>query len=98
MVIKLDLIRIYKALSNPTRIQILQWLKEPEKHFPDVYPEGVCVSDIQKKVELSQSTVSLYLSILQDAGFIQSTRQGQWTYYKRNEKQIEEIKQYMMDL
>ncbi|MBB5145103.1 ArsR family transcriptional regulator [Cerasibacillus quisquiliarum] len=94
----MDLIRIYKALSNPTRIQILQWLKEPEKHFSEVYPEGVCVSDIQKKVKLSQSTVSLYLSIIQDAGFIQSTRQGQWTYYKRNEKQIEEIKQCMMDL
>ncbi|MBP2259029.1 ArsR/SmtB family transcription factor [Virgibacillus alimentarius] len=93
----MDLIRIYKALANPIRVQILHWLKEPHHHFSEVYPEGVCISDIKKKVQLSQSTVSQYLSILQDVGLIQSTRQGQWTYYKRNETQIDKIKQSIVD-
>lgn len=97
MVNNMELIRVYKALSNPTRVQILQWLKEPSKYFPEVYPDGVCVSDIQKKVQLSQSTVSQYLSTLQDVGLIESTRKGQWTYYKRNEVQIKEIKRCIMD-
>ena len=83
----MDELEIFKALSNKTRLSILQWLKEPEKHFPDQtddYGRGVCVGEIQRKAGLTQSTVSEYLSILQRAGLIESTRVGQWTYYKRN--------------
>lgn len=68
---------------------MLEWLKEPEINFPDQlaagFEHGVCVGQIQAKAGLTQSTVSEYLSILQRAGFIESTRVGQWTYYKRNE-------------
>jgi DNA-binding transcriptional ArsR family regulator len=82
-------IEIFKALSNKSRLQMLEWLKEPEINFPDQlaagFEHGVCVGQIQAKAGLTQSTVSEYLSILQRAGFIESTRVGQWTYYKRNE-------------
>lgn len=68
---------------------MLEWLKEPEINFPEQlaagFEHGVCVGQIQAKAGLTQSTVSEYLSILQRAGFIESTRVGQWTYYKRNE-------------
>jgi DNA-binding transcriptional ArsR family regulator len=81
---------IFKALSNKTRLQMLAWLKDPALNFPDQehagYDNGVCVGQIQAKAALTQSTVSEYLSILQRAGFVQSTRVGQWTYYKRNEE------------
>lgn len=88
-----DLIAVFKALSNNARLQILQWLKEPEKNFPmqdvaDVREVGVCVTLIQSKVGLSQSTVSQYLAELQKANLVSVTRIGQWTYYKRNEKGI----------
>ena len=91
-----DLIAVFKALSNGARLQILQWLKEPEKNFPlqdaaDVHKLGVCVTLIQSKIGLSQSTVSQYLAELQKANLVQSTRQGQWTYYKRNEKGIADL-------
>ena len=87
----MDHLEIFKALSNKTRLQILQWLKEPEKHFPPqehaAFDEvGVCVGQIQQKAGLTQSTVSEYLSILQKSGLLESTRLGQWTYYKRNEE------------
>ncbi|WP_221391628.1 helix-turn-helix transcriptional regulator [Dyadobacter sp. NIV53] len=89
----MDQVEIFKALSNSTRLQILCWLKNPcvhftEEHEVDMVKTGVCVGLIQKKSGLSQSTVSEYLSILQRAGFIQSTRIGQWTYYRRNEEAI----------
>lgn len=73
----------------------MQWLKEPEKHFPDQegFDSGVCVGQIQKKAGLTQSTVSEYLSILQRAGLVESTRLGQWTYYKRNEQAFHELTQ-----
>lgn len=86
---------VFKALSNKARLQILQWLKDPEVHFPDQpgFESGVCVGQIQQKAGLTQSTVSEYLSILQRAGLIESTRVGQWTYYKRNEKAFIELTQ-----
>lgn len=74
---------------------MLEWLKEPEINFPKQQPcgfeHGVCVGEIQAKSGLTQSTVSEYLSILQRAGFIESTRVGQWTYYRRNEKAFAEL-------
>ncbi len=80
---------VFKALSNKTRLQILQWLKEPELNFPEQkaygYENGVCVGQIQAKTGLTQSTVSEYLSILQKCGLLDFTRVGQWTYYRRNE-------------
>lgn len=86
---------ILKALSNEKRLQILQWLKEPAKHFTsahnDIIQEGVCVGLIEKKSKLSQSTVSQYLMLLQQAGLITAERRGQWTFYKRNEKTIKEL-------
>jgi len=89
-------VEIFKALSNKTRLLILSWLKNPDLHFPsqerDVKEVGVCVGEIQKKAQLTQSTVSEYLSLLQRAGLIQSTRIGQWTYYKRNENAFLELK------
>ncbi|BBD02550.1 MULTISPECIES: ArsR/SmtB family transcription factor [Alphaproteobacteria] len=81
-----------KALDNPTRLAILGWLKNPRENFPgqEVDPEqvGVCVSAIQERVGLSQSTVSLYLASLQRARLVTSKRVGPWTYYKRHEENI----------
>ncbi|CAB3702162.1 hypothetical protein LMG3458_02717 [Achromobacter deleyi] len=89
----MDLLDIFKALSNRTRLEILKGLKDPAKHFPaqdegDVDVVGVCVSSIQEGVGLSQSTVSDYLATLQRAGLVEVKRIGQWTYYKRNEATI----------
>jgi DNA-binding transcriptional ArsR family regulator len=86
----MDQLEVFKALSNKTRLQILQWLKEPEFNFPGHkpygYDNGICVGQIQVKAGLTQSTVSEYLSIMQRAGLVTVTRVGQWTYYKRNEE------------
>jgi DNA-binding transcriptional ArsR family regulator len=84
----MDQLEIFKALSNKSRLQFLQWLRDPELHFPEQdndFSFGVCVGMIQKKSGLTQSTVSENLTILLRAGLIESTRIGQWTYYKRNE-------------
>jgi len=89
----MDLLEIFKALSNPVRLQILKGLKDPVNNFPaqdegDVFTVGVCVSSIQEGVGLSQSTVSGYLATLQRVGLVEVRRIGQWTYYKRNEATI----------
>lgn len=103
-------IDIFKALSNETRLEILRWLKEPNKHFdspparlsndsPPAIDEkgGVCVSVIQRKANFSQSTTSQYLSMMQKAGLLISERHGKWTYYRRNEKTIQDVSVFLKE-
>ena len=94
----MDLLEVFKALSNPTRLEILKGLKDPVKNFPaqdegDVLTVGVCVSSIQEGIGLSQSTVSGYLATLQRVGLVEVRRIGQWTYYKRSEEGIKMLNQ-----
>src|SRR3546814_4488699 len=83
----MDIDRIIKALANPARRDILQWLKEPEKHFPDQeYPlsTGVCAGQFER-CGLSQSTISTHLATLQRAELVIAHSMGQWVFYKRND-------------
>jgi ArsR family transcriptional regulator len=102
----MDFIEISKALSNETRVKILGWLKNPRENFPPQggslgtpvdLKGGVCVSSIQEKAGVSPSTVSNYLSILQDAGLLVSERHEKWTYYRRNEEVIRMYAEYVMN-
>jgi ArsR family transcriptional regulator len=92
-----ELVRALRALSNPVRLQLLVWLREPERHFEmdgaiaDPIEVGVCVSHIQAKVGLAQSTVSAYMAELERAGLVLATRVGKWTHYRRDEERIAEL-------
>jgi ArsR family transcriptional regulator len=89
-----ELVLALRALANPVRLQLLAWLREPRRHFAladataDVDEFGVCVSHIQEKAGLAQSTVSAYLAELHRAGLVRATRAGKWTHYKRDEARI----------
>ncbi|GFM53325.1 ArsR/SmtB family transcription factor [Pseudomonas capsici] len=84
-----------KAVGNDTRMMIMEWLKDPQAHFP---PQdhgdpaiGVCMSHIQAKACLSASSASAHLAILQRAGLVQTTRIGKWTYFRRDEQAIDQF-------
>lgn len=89
-----DLVEVFKALGNPARLQIMAWLKDPEAHFEAYRPiadhesVGVCVTHIQEKSGLAQSTVSSYMSTLERAGLVRPTRIGKWTHYRRDEERL----------
>jgi ArsR family transcriptional regulator len=87
-----QLLEAFKALANPVRLQVLQWLREPLSHFPvdqeTAERVGVCVSHIQAKTGLAQSTVSAYMASLHRAGLVRATRVGKWTHYQRDERHI----------
>lgn len=102
----MDRLDVFRALSNEKRLQILEWLKDPEKNFPpqglhipegDSFDKSVCVGSIQEKARISQSTVSHYLDIMQRAGLLESARYGKWTYYRRNEENIQKLADYIRD-
>ena len=90
-------VEMTKALANDKRLQILAWLKDPVSHFPpqvdgDLIRDGVCGARIAEKLGVSAPTASEHLKVLTRAGLIRGKRIKQWTFYKRDEKRIAEVK------
>jgi ArsR family transcriptional regulator len=86
-----------RALANERRLQILKWLKDPTAHFPpqvdgDLVDDGVCGLLIARKLKIGQPTLSEHMRILAQAGLVRPKRIKQWTFYKRDERRIREIK------
>jgi ArsR family transcriptional regulator len=90
-----------RALANERRLRILDWLKNPRAHFPpqvdgDLVEDGVCGVLIARKLAVSQPTASEHLKILAAAGLIRGKRIKQWTFYKRDNPAIREIKKMIL--
>lgn len=90
-------VEVVKALANDRRLQILAWLKDPRAHFrPQVYgdlvKDGVCGVLIAQKLGVTAPTASEHLRILCHAGLLTPKRIRQWTFYRRNEPRIREVK------
>jgi DNA-binding transcriptional ArsR family regulator len=86
-----------RALANDKRLQILEWLKAPRSHFPpqvdgDLVRDGVCGVRIAEKLGISQPTVSEHMRVLAQAGLVRGKRIKQWTFYRRDEARIREVK------
>src|SRR5215475_795862 len=97
----LDISHAMNALANERRRQILHWLKEPVRHFPpqvdgDLIKDGVCSLFIAEKLGVSAPTASEHLKVLSHAGLVRSKRIKQWTFYKRDERRIREIKKAIL--
>jgi DNA-binding transcriptional ArsR family regulator len=92
---------VFRALANDRRLQILEWLKDPRRHFPpqidgDLVQDGVCGLLIARKLRVSHPTASEHLKILSQAGLLRGKRIKQWTFYKRDEREIRKIKKLML--
>ena len=86
-----------RALANEKRLQILEWLKDPVANFPpqvdgDLVDDGVCAGWIAEKLGVSQPTLSEHMRVLCGAGLVRGKRIKQWTFYKRDEARIDELK------
>lgn len=93
----MDQLKALRALSNDKRLQVMAWLKSPADHFPpqvdgDLVRDGVCGQFIAEKLGVSAATASVHLRQLVDAGLLQQKKIKQWTFYKRDEKRLRELK------
>ncbi|MCJ1673686.1 MULTISPECIES: helix-turn-helix transcriptional regulator [unclassified Rathayibacter] len=90
-------VEVLKALGNPTRLQIMEWLRTPEASFSEYEPIadraefGVCVTHLAAKTGLAQSTISSYMGSLERAGLVRSTRVGKYTHYRRNAADVDDL-------
>jgi ArsR family transcriptional regulator len=67
-----DLLSIFKALSEETRLRILKLLENGE----------LCVCDIVAALDMVQPKVSFHLNALKESGFLKDRKQGRWTHYR----------------
>ena len=67
-----DLLLVFKALSEETRLRILKLLENGE----------LCVCDIVAALDMVQPKVSFHLNALKEAGFLKDRKQGRWTHYR----------------
>ncbi|GAA2205866.1 winged helix-turn-helix domain-containing protein [Nonomuraea monospora] len=91
---------LVKALANDKRLLILQWLRDPERHFPpqrdgDLVRDGVCSLFIAEKLNVSQPTCGEHLKVLAKAGLIRGTKIKQWVFYQRDEDRIAAAKELL---
>jgi ArsR family transcriptional regulator len=71
-------LKLLKALADETRFKIVGFLLDGEK----------CVCEIFPYVNRTQSTVSIHLGNLEDAGVLESRREGKKIFYKIKDKRV----------
>jgi len=76
-----DKIGLLKAMADETRFTILDFLLGGEK----------CVCEIFPYVKRTQSTVSIHLGNLEDAGVLESRREGKKIFYKIKDNRVCDI-------
>jgi ArsR family transcriptional regulator len=69
-----ELATLYKALADPTRVQII--------HILAAAADPVCVCDFTAAFDLGQPTISHHLAKLRDAGIVTSSKRGIWAFYQ----------------
>jgi ArsR family transcriptional regulator, arsenate/arsenite/antimonite-responsive transcriptional repressor len=73
-----ELVPIFKAMSDETRLRIIKLLERGE----------LCVCDIVAALDMVQPKVSFHLSTLKEAGLIKDRRQGKWTHYSLSDQDL----------
>jgi ArsR family transcriptional regulator len=66
-----ELLTIFKALSDETRLRIIKLLEKGE----------LCVCDITAALDMVQPKVSFHLNTLREAGLIKDRKEGRWIHY-----------------
>ncbi|MBE0425960.1 MAG: metalloregulator ArsR/SmtB family transcription factor [Nitrospirae bacterium] len=74
----MDLLNVFKALSDETRVKILKLLEHGE----------LCVCDIVAALDTIQPKVSFHLGVLKEAGLIRDRKRGKWVHYRIDDSDI----------
>ena len=78
----------FKALSDPTRREILSLLKNG----------AMTAGDIASRFDITGASISHHLSVLRDSGLICDNKRGKYIYYELNMSVVDELFGWIMDL
>ena len=79
---------VFKALSDPTRLVIIDMLSSGE----------LCACVILEKFEFTQPTLSYHMKALCDSGLVNGRKQGKWIYYSLNEDMIKNVQMFLYEI
>ena len=79
-----ELLNIFKALSEETRLKMLKIMGKGE----------ICVCDLVSVLNVSQPKISFHLNVLKEAGLIKDRKQGKWVHYSINDSDM--FKRFLM--
>jgi ArsR family transcriptional regulator len=79
---------LFKALSDPNRLKIVEILADGE----------ICACKLLEELSVSQPTLSHHMGILQRAGIVVGKKSGQWIHYSIDKKFIVELTEYLISL
>ncbi|SRR6266568_3421124 len=85
-----------RAVADPTRRKILRLL-HPSTVRKGSAPEGWTASDIEQRIKLAQPTISHHMKILKNAGLIETSKEGTWVRYRRNEVAIRAVRKGLLE-
>ncbi len=77
----------FHALSEPLRLRTIEYLQQQE----------LCVCDLCKLLDLSQSKLSFHLKVLKKAELVYTRQEGRWIYYRLNLAQFVVLEQYLSE-
>ena len=89
-----SVVEALKALADPARLSILEFLWGPEAEGLRT-EEGLCAKDIEDFLRVSQPTVSYHMKILVGAGLVVSQKRGQRVYYECVTEGSDEVIRYL---
>jgi DNA-binding transcriptional ArsR family regulator len=89
------------ALANPTRLRVLEMLKDPAAfdgpRDAQGRPYGVTAKALLKQLRCKQPSLSGQMDILMAIGLVESRKIGRWVVYSRDEERIRQLRQTIID-
>lgn len=79
--------RLFHALSDETRVRVLDMLASGEK----------CVCDLQEALGAAQSRLSFHLKVLREAGLVHDRKQGRWNFYSVRPEAVDELVAFLQE-
>ena len=81
-------VELFHALSDETRLAILDMLRDGER----------CVCDLQDELDAAQSRLSFHLRVLKEAGLVSDRKEGRWSYYRIVPDALAEVHDLAVDM
>ena len=90
-----------RALANPTRLRVLELLRDPSKfegpRAANGRPLGVTAKALLRHLRCTQPSLNEQMEILIRLGLVEARRHGRFVLYKRDEERIRQLKQTIID-
>jgi len=93
-----SLVPLFEALSDENRLKILKQVKKRSLKCA-LQPNGkcnqACIKDLEKKLKISMPTVSYHVKLLENAGLLNTRKEGRFLYLEVSEKEFRKISEFI---